>query len=63
LSGPKFLKAQVQPIVSSGKTVKGAGAKVEENSDEIPPWRGKNHDKPINFIDSVITSVILIVKM
>ena len=30
--------------------VLGAGAKVEERSDEIPPWRGKNRDKQLTFI-------------
>jgi hypothetical protein len=32
------------------KFLLGAGVKVEERSDEIPPWRGKSCDKPINFI-------------
>jgi hypothetical protein len=32
------------------KAVLGAGAKVEERSDEIPPWRGKNRDKQLTFI-------------
>jgi hypothetical protein len=27
-----------------------AGAKVEERSDEIPPWRGKNRDKQLTHI-------------
>jgi hypothetical protein len=31
------------------KFVLGARVKVEERSDEIPPWRGKNHDEPINY--------------
>jgi len=32
----------------------GARAKVEERSDKIPPWQGKNRDEPINFIVRVI---------
>jgi hypothetical protein len=28
----------------------GAGAKVEERRDEIPPWRGKKCDKQLTFI-------------
>ena len=31
------------------KFVLGAGVKVEELCYEIPPWRGKNHDKLINY--------------
>jgi len=30
--------------------VLGAGAKVEERSYEIPPWRGKKCDKQLTFI-------------
>jgi hypothetical protein len=30
--------------------VLGAGAKVEERSDEIPPWRGKNRDKQLTIV-------------
>jgi hypothetical protein len=37
--------------------VLGAGAKVEERSDEIPPWRGKKCDKPINFVVRVSGSL------
>jgi hypothetical protein len=29
----------------------GAGAKVEERSDEIPPWRGKKCDNLSRFFD------------
>jgi len=32
------------------KFVLGAGAKVEERSDETPPWRGKNRDKQLTHI-------------
>ena len=32
------------------KFVLSAGAKVEERSDEIPPWRGKNRDKQLTHI-------------
>jgi hypothetical protein len=32
------------------KFVLGAGVKVEERSDEIPPWRGKKCDKQLTFI-------------
>jgi len=28
----------------------GAGVKVEERSDENPPWRGKNRDRQLTFI-------------
>jgi len=48
------------------KSVTGAGAKVEERSDEIPPWRGKNHDSlPRNagsllIIPSVLALVYII---
>jgi hypothetical protein len=33
-----------------------AGAKVEERSDEIPPWRGKNRDKQLTHIVRVSIS-------
>jgi hypothetical protein len=32
------------------KFVLSAGAKVEERSDEIPPWRGKKCDKQLTHI-------------
>jgi len=38
--------------------VLGAGAKVEERSDEIPPWRGKNRDKQLTFIVRVIRRIL-----
>jgi hypothetical protein len=36
------------------KFVLGSGVKVEERSDEIPRWRGKKCDKPINYTVRVI---------
>jgi hypothetical protein len=36
------------------KFVLSAGAKVEERSDEIPPWRGKNRDKQLTHIVRVM---------
>jgi hypothetical protein len=46
------------------KFVLNAGAKVEERSDEIPPWRGKNRDKQLTHIVRVICRVnFKIVKM
>jgi hypothetical protein len=38
--------------------VLGAGAKVEERCDEIPPWRGKKCDKQLTFIIRVMASFI-----
>ena len=37
-------------------TVLRAGAKVEERSDEIPPWRGKNCDEQLTHIVRVMGS-------
>jgi uncharacterized hydantoinase/oxoprolinase family protein len=34
----------------------GAVAKVEERSDETPPWRGKNRDKQLTHIVRVMVS-------
>jgi len=37
----------------------GAGVKVEDppkGGDEIPPWRGKNHDKQLTHIVRVMLS-------
>jgi len=34
--------------------VSSAGAKVEERSDEIPPWRGKKCDEQLTHIVRVI---------
>jgi len=43
------------------KFVLSAGAKVEERSNETPPWRGKNRDKQLTFIVRVsISGQILI---
>jgi len=36
------------------KIVLDAGAKVEERSDETPPWRGKNRDKQLTHIVRVM---------
>jgi hypothetical protein len=41
------------------KAVLGAGAKVEERSDEIPPWRGKKCDKQLTHIVRVIFRPVL----
>jgi hypothetical protein len=41
------------------KFVLSAGVKVEERSDEIPPWRGKNRDKQLTFIVRVTSSLCL----
>jgi hypothetical protein len=38
------LRSWVSGCKNHYKFVLGAGAKVEERSDEIPPWRGKNRD-------------------
>jgi len=38
------------------KFVLGAGAKVEERSDETPPWRGKKCDKQLTHIVRVSIS-------
>jgi hypothetical protein len=39
--------------------VLGAGAKVEEGSDEIPQWRDKNRDKQLTHIVRVMVSCYL----
>ena len=43
------------------KFVLSAGAKVEERSDETPPWRGKKHDKQLTHIVrvSIIFSLLI----
>jgi hypothetical protein len=38
------------------ESVLSAGVKVEERSDEIPPWRGKKCDKQPTFIVRVMVS-------
>jgi hypothetical protein len=45
---------------SHNEFVLGAGAKVEERSDEIPPRRGKNRDKQLTLIVRVSTSNIIL---
>ena len=42
------------------KSVLGAGAKVEERSDETPPWRGKNRDKLITPTVRVMRSFFIL---
>jgi hypothetical protein len=47
------------------KAVLSAGAKVEDpptGGDEIPPWRGKNRDKPIKHTVRVMLWRLFIVK-
>jgi hypothetical protein len=51
---------RVSGFSSHYKFVLGAGAKVEERSDEIPPWRGKNRDKQLTFIVRVISRLFKI---
>jgi hypothetical protein len=41
--------------------VLGAGAKVEERSDEIPQWRDKKCDKQLTFIVRVSKSYYVII--
>ncbi len=43
------------------KSVKGAGAKVGEHSDETPPWRGKNRDELMNYTVRVSLSNFMFV--
>ena len=43
------------------ESVSVAGAKVEEQSDETPPRRGKNCDKQLNFIVRVMRSLFILV--
>jgi hypothetical protein len=47
----KFDCVQVRVSGCNGhyKSVLGAVAKVEERSDEIPPWQDKNRDKQLTF--------------
>ena len=42
------------------ESVLSAGAKVEERSDEIPPWRGKNCDEQLTHIVRIIRRFNLI---
>jgi hypothetical protein len=64
----KFVKVQdkycgqmsVSGCKNHYKIVLGAGAKVEERSDEIPPWRGKNRDKQLTHIGRVISRSFLL---
>ena len=37
-------------MTAGGKSCHGAGAKVEERSDEIPQWRDKKCDKRLTHI-------------
>ena len=55
-------KAGVRVQVSAG-FVLGAGAKVEERSDEIPPWRGKKCDKQLTHIVCVSVSLGIIMSL
>jgi hypothetical protein len=41
---------RVSGFSSHYEFVLDAGAKVEERSDETPPWRGKNRDKQLTHI-------------
>jgi hypothetical protein len=54
------LKASVMGCKNDYKFVLGAGAKVEERSYEIPPWRDKNRDKQLTFIVRVISRPLFI---
>jgi hypothetical protein len=52
----RFKRVLARSRYGYSKSVSVAGAKVEERSDEIPPWRGKNHDELIYFIVRVSVS-------
>jgi len=55
------VQMRVSGCNSHYKFVLSAGAKVEERSDEIPPWRGKKCDKPINYTVRVGCSFLFII--
>jgi hypothetical protein len=46
------------PVINAVEIYPGAGAKVEERSDEIPPWRGKKCDKFIYFVRVMVSSIL-----